>query len=91
MFAVLLFIVAIPMTIAYARRIWRRQTVIQAIPPELGDRLVSIERAVDTVALEVERIGEGQRFVTQLMSQRRDAEGRLLAGPGGEGGARPGG
>ena len=43
---------------------------------------MAIERAVDTVALEVERIGEGQRFVTQLMSQRRDAEARQLASPG---------
>lgn len=86
-FAALLFIVAVPMTLATARRIWRRQTVIQAIPPELGDRLVSIERAVDAVALEVERIGEGQRFVTQLMSQRREPENRQLAGPGQQGGA----
>jgi hypothetical protein len=71
-------IILFPLTIAWARRIWRRQTVVQAIPPELGARLVSIERAVDAVAVEVERIGEGQRFVTQLMSTRREGEAQQL-------------
>lgn len=76
----LLFAVAIPLTIAYARRIWRRQTVVQAMPPELGDRLLTIERSVESVAIEVERIGEGQRFVTQLLASRHDAA-RALADP----------
>jgi hypothetical protein len=78
--AFLTVVIAIPLTIAWARRIWRRQTVVHAIPPELGDRLVSIERAVDAVALEVERIGEGQRFVTQLMAARREGEPHQLPG-----------
>ena len=29
-----------------------------------------MEQAVESIALEVERIGEGQRFVTKLMNDR---------------------
>jgi hypothetical protein len=32
-----------------------------------------LERAVDAIALEVERISEGQRFVTRLLAERGDA------------------
>ncbi|GJG84851.1 hypothetical protein tb265_00320 [Gemmatimonadetes bacterium T265] len=35
-----------------------------------ADRLVGIEQAVDAVALEVERIGEGQRFLTRVAAER---------------------
>ena len=37
---------------------------------ELEDRMVRVEQAVDAIAVEVERIGEGQRFVTKLLSDR---------------------
>jgi hypothetical protein len=33
-------------------------------------RLERIEQAVDTIAIEVERISESQRFVTKLLAQR---------------------
>lgn len=32
-------------------------------------RLVRVEQAVESIAVEVERIGEGQRFVTGLLKQ----------------------
>ncbi len=67
--AVLLFVFAIPMSIAWARRIWRRNAVTIVLPPELTGRLEAIERGIDSTAIEVERIGEGQRFVTRLLSQ----------------------
>ena len=34
-------------------------------------RLQRIEQALDTIALEVERLGEGQRFVSKLLVERR--------------------
>jgi len=46
------------------------RTPIAAAEQERYDRLT---QAVDAIALEVERIGEGQRFVTQLLSERREA------------------
>ena len=64
---------AFPIVIAYARRIWRRHAVTVSMPPELTDRMQSLERAMDAVAIEVERVGEGQRFVTQLLAGRAQA------------------
>jgi hypothetical protein len=40
---------------------------------EVADRLNRIETAVDSTALEVERISEGQRFTTRLLSERSGA------------------
>jgi hypothetical protein len=59
-----------PLVVAWARRLWRKHAVTIALTPELGERLQGLEQAVESVALEVERIGEGQRFVTQLMAER---------------------
>jgi len=78
----IVMVIAFPLTIAWTRRLWKRQTVIQAMPVELGDRLNTIERSVEAVAIEVERIGEGQRFVTQLLASRREVAERALADPG---------
>jgi hypothetical protein len=36
------------------------------------ERLARIEHAVDAIALEVERISEGQRFTTRLLSERTE-------------------
>ena len=41
--------------------------------PVLESRLAKIEEAVDTIALEMERMGEGQRFVTKLLAERTGA------------------
>ena len=37
-------------------------------PSELTGRLAQLEQSVDAVAIEVERIGEGQRFVTRVLT-----------------------
>lgn len=39
------------------------------VPSELTDRLTHLEQSVDVVAMEVERIGEGQRFMTRLFTE----------------------
>lgn len=63
-------IVLLPLSLAYARRIWRRAgAVVAAFPKEIGERLGRMEQAVDATALEVERIGEGQRFLTRLFTE----------------------
>jgi len=64
-------VVLFPLTIAYARRLWRRGAVaVSAIPHELMDRLTRLDQAIDSIAVEVERIGEGQRFVTRVLAER---------------------
>ncbi len=62
---------AIPLSIAWARRIWRRSPAGSAapavMPHEMDDRLSRLEQAMDAVAVEVERIGEGQRYMTRML------------------------
>ena len=68
---VFILFVLFPMAIAYSRRIWRRSAGLTGgnlvVPAELTERIERIETAVESVAVEVERIGEGQRFVTKLL------------------------
>jgi hypothetical protein len=76
MFIVVVFF---PLSIALARRIWKRSAAaVAAFPQDLAERLTRIDQSMDSIAIEVERIGEGQRFVTRVMSE----SGRALAGGG---------
>ncbi len=52
----------------------------RARPGELSDRLTHLEQSVDAVAIEVERIGEGQRFMTRLLSERAPASSETKSG-----------
>lgn len=80
-----LFIVAVffPLSIALARRIWRRgaSAVTTVFPAELAQRLDRLDQSMDSIAIEVERIGEGQRFVTRIMSENGRALGAGAAQP----------
>ena len=63
-------ILLLPMSIAMTRRMWRRTPpAVGAAPSGIEDRLARIEQAVEATALEVERIGEGQRFVTRILTE----------------------
>ena len=57
-----------PILRAYAKTLERSSTR-KEIPPEVTSRLERIEQAVDAIAVEVERISEGQRFTTKLLSE----------------------
>lgn len=72
----LLTFAMLPLIIAFARRIWRRSNAPAPaqLPSDLSDRLARLEAMGETTALEVERIGEGQRFVTRLMTDRASRE-----------------
>jgi exonuclease VII large subunit len=61
-------IVGLPIARALARRMDRR-TAQPAVPPEITDQLRHLEQAVDTIAIEVERISEGQRFSSGLLRE----------------------
>ena len=74
-------VLAVPLVFAYARRLWKKASVTLSMTPELDRRLDTIERAIETTAVEVERIGEGQRFVTQLMASRVAQEQASLGAP----------
>lgn len=69
--ALTIFVFA-PLAIALARNLWKRGSRPQApvIDVETAERLRRLEQGIDSIAVEVERISEGQRFVTKLMSER---------------------
>ncbi len=59
-----------PLARALAKRIEGRTASAAQLSPDVVARLERIERAVESVAIEVERISEGQRFVTKVLSDR---------------------
>lgn len=66
-----------PIAIAIARFIWKR-TLTRSAPaatPSADDarRLERVEQAVESIAVEMERMSEGQRYVTKLLSERAGA------------------
>jgi hypothetical protein len=74
-------ILLLPLVLAYARRIWRRGNV-PTLDLENSPRLQRMELAIESIALEVERIGEAQRFTTKLLADRQsDAAARLPVVP----------
>ena len=76
-----LFVLA-PIAVAYARRIWKRGAPLATVVPhELTDRLEAMGQAVESIAIEVERIGEGQRFLTRVMSDKGKSLGAGAAEP----------
>jgi hypothetical protein len=66
----IIFAIGIPLAKAYARKI-DGEAKNPRIPPEVTARLERIEQMVEAVAIEVERISEGQRFTTKLLSEAR--------------------
>ena len=68
--AIVITVLGLPLVRVLARRLDRRDA---ATPPNLGridERLSRLEAGVDAIAVEVERISEGQRFTTKLLAER---------------------
>ncbi|MEJ7758800.1 MAG: hypothetical protein WKF55_04335 [Gemmatimonadaceae bacterium] len=64
--------VLFPIALAYARRIWKgssRTPLQTSFPPESAQRLERLEQGMESIAIEIERVAEGQRFVTRLLSE----------------------
>src|SRR3954465_1641621 len=65
-----------PLAVGLGRAIFKRST--RAGPPpavfaETAQRLERLEASVDAIAVEIERVSEGQRFVTKLLSASQPA------------------
>ncbi len=73
--------VGMPLAIGIARTIFKRVGAPKPAPQilESAQRLERMEQAIDAMAVEVERISEGQRFVTQLMAPKEKAPASLPA------------
>lgn len=65
------FLLLLPIVFAFARRIWRggsrsrRETALEG-----SQQITRLEEAVESIAIEVERIGEAQRFAAKLAAER---------------------
>jgi hypothetical protein len=54
-----------------AQRLMARQQPSLRAQTGIGDdREQRLEQAIDAIAVELERVGEGQRFVTKLLAER---------------------
>jgi len=75
--AVFMIFVLAPIAFAAARMMWKRSNrpVAAPLPDEASRRLERLEQGMDAIAIEIERVSEGQRFVTRLLS---DAHGAPL-------------
>lgn len=68
---VIAIVVGRPMVKAMAARV-ESEAKRPPIPPELVARLERMEQSLDAIAVEVERVSEGQRFTTKLLAEVRD-------------------
>jgi hypothetical protein len=69
-----IFLATALVTAYVMRRFARRRMLRTPATPALGpaasnERLERIEQAVDTIAVEIERVSENQRFMTRLMTE----------------------
>ncbi len=71
-------VVMLPFARAVARKM-DRDAGQPRIPADVSHRLERMEQAIDAIAVEVERISEGQRFVTKLLAERTEARPELPA------------
>ncbi|MCR4341426.1 MAG: hypothetical protein NUW01_16235 [Gemmatimonadaceae bacterium] len=69
MFMLVMIIIGFPIARAIARRI-DRTGHSPKVPVEVTAQLAQLNQAVEAIAVEVERISEGQRFTTKLLSDQ---------------------
>ena len=65
-----------PLAVGAARAVWKRSSrpgPPPAVFAETAQRLERLEASVDAIAIEIERVSEGQRFVTKLLSESQPA------------------
>lgn len=71
-------IILTPLALALARRMDRQS--VKEVPEHVNARLERMEQAIDAIAEQVERVAEGQRFTTKLLSERAPARPAELRG-----------
>lgn len=68
------FCVLLPMSIAMAIRMIRRpMRSHRDLGPGVDERLTRLEQSIDAIAIEMERVSEGQRYVTRLLASDKVA------------------
>lgn len=59
----------LPLSLVYMRRSERTKTQQPLPVPDIVARLERMEAGMESIAAEIERIGEGQRFTTKLLNE----------------------
>ncbi|MGH7679785.1 MAG: hypothetical protein ACRENU_15050 [Gemmatimonadaceae bacterium] len=65
-------VLGLPLVRAWTRRMEQREGA-RGVPADVSARLARIEAAVESIAIEVERISENQRYLTKLQAQELPA------------------
>ena len=71
-------------TLLYLFMRWRGRKKRKSMPASAGNdspRLERLEQGMEAIAIEIERVSEGQRFVTKLLSESRDPIPARVAQP----------
>ncbi len=70
---VMIMVLGLPIIRAIVRAVERRAAPpsTPSLPPDLSARLDRIEQTVDSIAVEIERVAEGQRFLTKIQTEPR--------------------
>ena len=74
---IMIMVVVTPIIRAIIRAVERRHHAAPTatLPADLGARLDRIEQTVDSIAVEIERVSEAQRFLTRLQTEQRAIPG----------------
>ena len=73
--------IGLPLGRALVRRIAEPKAARLPAAPVDNDRLDRMERAIEAIAVEVERIAESQRFMTRLLAEGETERIPSLPGP----------
>lgn len=82
--AILSVFVGFPIAIGASRWLWKRasgEIPRRSLTDDTALRLERMQQSIDAMAIEIERISEGQRFVTRVLAER--SQDALPRGPGG--------
>jgi flagellar biosynthesis/type III secretory pathway M-ring protein FliF/YscJ len=66
-----IIIIGLPIVRAIARRVERGAPQPAQIPQQMQAQMEHLMQSVDAIAIEVERISEGQRFATKMLAEKK--------------------
>ena len=75
-------VTAISIGVPFVRAVVRKMDRApgSSVAPDVVARLERMEQAIDSIAVEVERISEGQRFTTKLLADRASSNANGVNG-----------
>ena len=82
--SVITIFVLFPLVLGVTRYMWRRasEPARPAVSDDTARRIAQMQQSIDAMAIEIERISEGQRFVTRLLAEREKAPAQIRNGSG---------